>query len=321
MSIENEIQALMAKLESSIAERVIRQIEETLDKRIAHAITARIFLPPLSLATGLPPAGPFMAYSTCNATDFVHPRFAEICAMFGTSPTYNRKHWEWVFIIHHLLEAGMLAEGKRGVVFGVGRERLPAFFASQGVEITATDAPLEVQEITGWAKGGQHASSLEPLRWPEGISDEAFDQRVSFRYCDMTAIDDDLTGFDFTWSSCCFEHLGSLEAGMQFVIDSVEKCLKVGGIACHTTEFNLSSNDDTVTSGGTVIYRARDIEELIDRLRQRGHHVEPFAVAPAAHPLDHHVDVPPFNSPDPHMRLRLGEYVATSIGLIVRRGR
>ncbi len=38
-------------------------------------------------------------------------------------------------------------------------------------------------------------------------------QRVQYRYVDMSEIPDDLTGFDFTWSSCAFEHLGDLAAG------------------------------------------------------------------------------------------------------------
>ena len=40
-----------------------------------------------------------------------------------------------------------------------------------------------------------------------------FDQLVTFRPVDMTAIPDDLAGFDFCWSSCALEHLGSLAAG------------------------------------------------------------------------------------------------------------
>lgn len=139
-------------------------------------------------------------------------------------------------IIHKFLEAGLLTEGKRGLVFGVGRERLPALFAKLGCRIVATDAPPEVQSAEGWSQSKQHAGSLDQLRWPAGIADDLLEQRVTHGFCDMRAIDEDLTGFDFNWSSCCFEHLGSLEAGMQFVIDSVEKTLKIGGVACHTTD-------------------------------------------------------------------------------------
>lgn len=48
--------------------------------------------------------------------------------------------------------------------------------------------------------------------------------------------------------------------------------------------------------------------------------VEPFIMAPDAHPLDYHVDVPPYSF-SPHLKLQLGKYVATSAGIVVRRGR
>ena len=45
------------------------------------------------------------------------------------------------------------------------------------------------------------------------------------------------------------------------MLDSL-RFLRPGGIAIHTTEFNVSSNDNTVADGDTVIYRKRDIEDL-----------------------------------------------------------
>lgn len=317
---------MMAQMEARIFERVglqmvqlFQHMQTEFDKKITQAIIDRTYLPelPMPHADG---SAPFMSHSTCSVADFIHPRYAEICGWFHQRVSFHRKAWEWVFIIHKLTEAGVLGEGKRGVVFGVGKERLPALFASRGANIVATDAPPEIQSVAGWSATNQHSASVDQLRCPEIIGDETFGQRVSHRFCDMRAIDPELTDFDFTWSSCCFEHLGSLEAGMQFVIDSVEKTLKIGGVACHTTEFNLSSNDETVTDGPTVLYRARDMLELIDRLRQRGHEVEPFSIAPDSHPLDFHVDLPPWRN-KLHLKLRLQQYVATSVGIVVRRGR
>jgi hypothetical protein len=135
----------------------------------------------------------------------------------------------------------------------------------------------------------------------------------------MNAIPADIGRFDFAWSCCCYEHLGTLEAGMRFVAESVDKCLKPGGIAVHTTELNLSSNDKTVSEGGTVIYRKRDFEELVQRLRASGHDVQPFVIAPDSHYLDGFVDVPPYTE-DPHLKIELEGYVTTSAGIVVRRG-
>ncbi len=291
---------------------------EALEQQFA-SLSKRQYLPtPPFAMPGIP--APFMPFSTCNATDFLHPRYMEICGLIKHRFMWHRKLWEWVFVIHHLLESGLVKPGSKGLVFGVGHERLPALFASMGCEIVATDAPIDIGVNTGWQNTGEHISAVNEIRYPDIVDGDVFNAHVTYQTCDMTDIQPALTGFDFNWSSCCFEHLGSLEAGMQFVANAVEKTLRVGGVAVHTTEFNLSSNDDTVESGGTVIYRRRDIEELVQRLRDRGHIVKPFTVAPDAHYWDFHVDVPPYLH-EPHLKLMLQQYVSTSIGIVVTRGR
>lgn len=184
----------------------------------------------------------------------------------------------------------------------------------------ATDAPAEIGVGSGWAVGGAFADGVKELRH-EGIIDlEHLAKRASFRVCDMNAIPDDLNGFDFCWSSCCLEHLGTLRKGIDFIINSVEKTLKVGGTACHTTEFNLSSNEATVAEGSTVLYRRRDIDQLVGELVARGHNVDEFRIAPDSLAIDGYVDTPPFGPPV-HLKLDLLSYTCTSAGLVIRRGR
>jgi hypothetical protein len=132
----------------------------------------------------------------------------------------------------------------------------------------------------------------------------------------MNAIPDDLRGFDFTWSSCALEHLGSLGAGMDFVVRQMD-CLRPGGTAVHTTEYILSSDDDTVETGGTVLYRRKDIEALAERLRAGGHAID-LDFSEGDSPDDLHVDVPPYS--DVHLRTRLGAFVTTSLALVVTKG-
>src|SRR5262249_52554715 len=156
--------------------------------------------------------GPFMRHSMCVAEDFMHPRFAEICDAFKYPFHFHRKLWEWVFVIHHLLKSGIVKEGARGLVFGVGAERLPAYFASLGASIVATDAPEEIGEAHGWKASGQHSNNLANLWYADLIAEAEFSRRVAYEPCDMNDIPPHLTGFDFNWSSCCFEHLGDLEA-------------------------------------------------------------------------------------------------------------
>jgi hypothetical protein len=263
---------------------------------------------------------PFMAYSTCSTADFLCPEFVQMCDRLGLEPSYHRKFWEYVFILHHGLRTGAVGPGKRALGFAVGAEPLPSVFAAAGAQVMATDAPDEIGIAQGWQLSGQHASRKLDLHRPDIIDTETFLSHVNFRPCDMTAIPDELTGYDFCWSACSFEHLGSIQRGLDFVLESVERTLRIGGVACHTTEFNLSSDTDTVEEGTTVLYRKSDFEAFIDKMQRRGHHVEPFRIAPDSHILDFYADTPPYSEP-PHLRLRLLGYVSTSAGLVVTRGR
>ena len=104
------------------------------------------------------------------------------------------------------------------------------------------------------------------------------------------------------------------------------ECLRPGGVAVHTTEFNLSSNSRTVTRGPNVIYRLSDIEQVCIQLAARGHHVEPLDIDPGSSEIDRYVDPPPYAGSTgrhaegfKHLRLALDGYASTSIGLIIRR--
>lgn len=289
-----------------------------LDERIAAAAASSTFVPPIERLQ-VDADQPFMQYSTCSVADFQHPRFAELCHRFGRDVRLHRKLWEFVFVVHHLERLGALTAGSRGVGFGVGQEPLPAVFASTGCEIMATDAPADIGITTGWKETSQWAFTVDDLRNDGLCPPEQFARLVSYRPADMNDIDADLTGFDFTWSACCFEHLGSIGHGLDFVINSVERCLRPGGVAVHTTELNMSSNNSTLESPSLSIFRQCDLEGLIDELRRRGHEVEQLTIAPDAHHLDHHVDLPPYHG-QPHLKLELAGHVTTSVGLVIRRG-
>jgi hypothetical protein len=144
---------------------------------------------------------------------------------------------------------------------------------------------------------------------------EPFARLVTYMDIDMTGIPAELGEFDFSWSSCAFEHLGSLDAGSSFVVDQM-KLVRPGGVAVHTTELNVSSNDDTIDSGGTVLFRRRDIEELGARLTGQGYEIT-LDLSEGDTPEDQHIDVPPFS--DTHLRTMLGEFVTTSVALIVEK--
>lgn len=278
---------------------------------------------PRGIARGGTPRLPhplFFTSSVCTAEDFRHPDFHRWIAALAERTRYHRKLWEFVFIAAHLEAAGLLAAPARGLGFGVGRERLPAVFAARGCRIVATDQALDAAVASGWAQSNQHAHGLDVLNQDGLCPAAAFRERVSFATCDMNRIDPGLCDFDFCWSSCSLEHLGSLAAGAAFVRASLDT-LKPGGIAVHTTEYNLSSNEHTIDDNpGTVIYRRRDIEALVAALAADGHHVMDVNFECLTGPVDLFVDEPPYTA-DVHLRLELLGHVSTSIGLVIEKSR
>lgn len=253
----------------------------------------------------------------CTAAQMREADHARWCARLGVAPSSHRKQWEFIFICRALEHHGALRAGARGLGFGVGIEPLPSAFAAAGCHILATDLPADDDRAMVWNATDQLGSSLRQIHQPALCDAETFFARVAYRPVDMNAIPADLTGFDFTWSSCAYEHLGSIEAGLAFFENSLA-CLKPGGIAVHTTELNLSSNDDTLEEGGTVIFRRRDFEALAERLIRQGHEVIPISFDCGDTELDRVIDLPPYAN-DSHLRLALLRWVATSFGMIVRK--
>src|SRR5271170_3504015 len=108
----------------------------------------------------------------------------------------HRKMWEWLFIAEALRERDMLAGGRRGVGFGVGKEPLVALFADAGCDIVATDQPHESALASGWTDSEvEWAGGLEGLNDFGLCAPDAFGRRVTYRPVDMNALPADLQGF------------------------------------------------------------------------------------------------------------------------------
>ena len=253
----------------------------------------------------------------CKAKDFHAAWFRHWCDQLNEKPNFHRKQWEFVYVMQALWERGCITSGKRGLVFAVGTEPLPAMFASFGCAIVATDIFPEQGVEMGWDNANQLCFGLDSLNKRRLCDAEDFDRLVSYRPVDMNDIPDDLVDFDFNWSSCSFEHLGTLDKGFRFLQNQL-KTLKPGGWAVHTTEYNLSSNDETQEHNSTLLYRQRDIEYIIDALRSEGHFVEELDLSMGGLPEDFLVDVEPHQQRI-HLKLQVDKYVVTSIGLIIRK--
>lgn len=267
-----------------------------------------------------PPATIPFTSSLCHQVHFSYDQYRFWVRAMKDRPTFVRKQWEWVYITQALYERGYLTAGKRGIAYGAGLEPLPALFASFGAAVVATDQNAESAAANGWAQSHQHTYDLSALNDRGICTDFMFRKLVSFKTVDMNAIPAELDGtFDFCWSSCALEHLGSLQHGLDFIENSL-KTLRPGGIAVHTTEFNISSNTHTMETPFCSIYRRCDIDGFLTKMTAMGYEVSPINWSLGEGFAETVVDLPPFNQRgEPHIRIKIDDYDATSIGLIIRK--
>jgi hypothetical protein len=145
----------------------------------------------------------------------------------------------------------------------------------------------------------------------------------------MNDIPATLFGYDFCWSICALEHLGSIEYGLRFVERSLDT-LKPGGIAVHTTEFNVNSEGATIDNWPTVLFQRRHFEQLARLLAAKGHHVAELDFTLGDGPMDRFIDLPPFHhdlAPDmrsllgdpQHLKVAIDGFAATCFGISVRK--
>lgn len=281
------------------------------------------------------PSAPVKVPLTCKPTtqeDVESDWFLYWCNELQLAPLYHRKLWEFAFALQTLYNHDLLREGVKAIGYGCGQEPLPSYFAKMGIASLVTDLQPEAVAGSGWAETGQHAATLEHSFFENLVTREVFDKHVTHRFVDMNAIPGDLYDtYDFCWSICSLEHVGSIRKGLDFVKNSV-KSLKPGGVAVHTTEFNYLSKDKTVDNKSTVLFLRKHFEMLRDELAGEGHEMlEPdFDIGKGV--LDRFIDMPPYTGAEDwfqppvagydqeaHLKLALDGYPCTCFGIAVKK--
>lgn len=257
--------------------------------------------------------------SICTEKDFHTDWYQRWMYEMKEGPRLHRKQWEFAVIAQALFERGMMEPGKRGLGFGVGTEPLPALFVKYGCEVMVTDLDPEREDAKKWKTGNQLLEKVSSLNDRHIADDKLFKKNVQYRSVDMNNIPADLHGYDFTWSACSMDHLGTLDKTKEFMLKQMD-CLQEGGWAVHTSEFNVSSNNDTMTHGDVVIFRKKDIIELAKKLESHGYDVEDINFSTGSSKIDKLVDEYPYKEA-PHLKLKLFEYTVTSFVIIVRKGK
>jgi hypothetical protein len=289
-------------------------------------------------AGGRPPGFGRVVSQATSAAQFTHPDYhgwADVLGEPDVSRRFNRKIWEWAYILQAARQSGVLEAGRRAVGFGVGNEPVPAVLARHGLFVIATDQVADAGDegtdgdagwqATGqWAQTGQLLSGIEGLRRPEIVPDETLADLVRTRRVDMNAVPDDLGPCDLTWSSCALEHLGSPEHGLRFVRRTAS-LLAPGGVAVHTTELELTERSITADYGHLACYRPADLRALADDLIADGFEIELNFHVPVDSPEDRWISVVLLHGPElaagelSHLKVTIGDSVITSFGLLIRR--
>ena len=80
------------------------------------------------------------------------------------------------------VKRGMIEKGKKGLGFAVGTEPLPAYFASKGCSILATDLGMDNVAASNWINTGQNASgNIDILNRNNLCKKEIFMERVLYK--------------------------------------------------------------------------------------------------------------------------------------------
>lgn len=273
-----------------------------------------------------PPTFETVVSQVVSASQFSHPAFARFREVLFPNnvgltqcggdepPPPDRKLWEWCYILRAAEQHGKLVPGAKAVGFGVGSEPLPAALAKFGLSVLATDRAPEAS--ADWAVAGQHMHDLRSLSKSDVVSDDALQRLVRIRHVDMNSIPDDLGRFDLVWSACALEHLGTPQAGLDFVVRTLD-LLRPGGLAVHTTELELTRRADTADYGHLAVYRTSDLDDLVARVRNAGFETTTNWYVAMDTATDRFVSTPPHDTP--HLKLTIGASVSTFVGLIVRR--
>lgn len=234
------------------------------------------------------------AFST--AREFRTAWMRRWCDTFDLPDRMHRKHWEYAVVAETLDSHGLLSKGRSAIGFGVGSDRSVTTFADCGVQVLATDLLGE-----DWQETHQQFRSFDGR--PE----------IETRIVDMNSLSESsLDGkFDFCWSLCSMDHVGSIWLVKRFLLNSLN-CLNPGGISVHTGEYTIRT--DMPTSGTTVWLTVNDILDLERLAAKLGIEMAPVDWFFGDSIEDHVIDCHPYEN---YVHLKVDSYGGWGTSIVV----
>jgi len=269
--------------------------------------------------------GPFMADCRPVTQGDIETRwFRYWCEQLKERPRYHRKLWEFAYIMQALHAADALKKGARVLVLGADQQPAPSYLAAKGAEVLVAQG----QDQPAPGPGG------DPLFYDELATKAAFAKQVVRRAVDLSALPDDLAGFDACVCIAAATARGSVRAGVDFM-KGLPDTLKPGGVAVCMADFNYADDERTLDNWGSVLFQRRHFEEVAAAWRDQGHEVTPLDFNVGYMALDRFIDIPPFDVSRTeaqaglwrdgwqaaHLKTAVDGFAATSFGMVVRRKR
>jgi SAM-dependent methyltransferase len=191
----------------------------------------------------------------CDAADWFDPEFDRIVRTeLAEEPRLHRKQWEFAQIFRALQSVGVLNGTSRGLSMGGGMERLLYAVVRHTGHLTVTDL---YEADSSW----NEARLEDPDCAVKAAAPFPVDRdRLSARRMDMRELTFPSGSFDFCYSSCAIEHIGTYDDFVRH-LEETRRVLKDDGVYVLTTEFHYG--EEVIPAPHNYYFSAAFLEELV----------------------------------------------------------
>lgn len=191
----------------------------------------------------------------CDAADWFDEEIQNVILNELREPVrLHRKQWEFAMIFLALQKLGLLSDDKTGLSVGGGNERVLYSVARNVKKLFVTDLYSD-ETVWDCARTGDPDDFIKAHK-----PFEVDDSKIKALRMDMRNLDFEDNTFDFCYSSCAIEHIGTCEDFIQH-FNEVNRCLKEGGYYVFTTEFHFGN--ETIENPNNYIFSPEYLEKMI----------------------------------------------------------
>ncbi|GMR25066.1 MAG: hypothetical protein BMS9Abin39_0342 [Ignavibacteria bacterium] len=195
----------------------------------------------------------------CDAADWFDTELNSIILNeLKEPPRFHRKQWEFAMIFLALKKLGCLNDNMTGLSLGGGNERVLYSIAQHINKLTVTDL---YDEETTW----DCAKTNDPDEYIKASKPfDVDDSKIKALRMDMRYLHFEDNTFDFCYSSCAFEHIGTFDDFVQH-LDEVYRVLKENGVYVFTTELQIGSN--TIEDPHNYVFSPSYLNDIFRKIK------------------------------------------------------